>query len=212
MTSSHGSPPTFLQKPLELDPADWPKASVYDLLTSLVIPRPVAWVSTLSARGERNLAPYSYFNLVADCPPHLAFSSIGVKDTLRNVQACGEFVVNIASRDLIPQINLTAEELPPETDEFVFASLTAEPARRVRTPRVAEASAHFECVLSEIVPVANGNLVIGRIVHLHVRPSIWRNGRVDPGLLDPVVRLSRRYGRIANSFTTEEEPSAHVLK
>lgn len=212
MNSSHSRPPALLDAPLELDPGDWSKAQVYDLITALVIPRPVAWVSTVSARGHRNLAPHSYFNLVADCPPHLAFSSIGVKDTLRNIQANGQFVVNIASQALIPHMNATAEELAPEEDEFRFAGLTPWSARRVQPPRVAEAKAHFECVLSQIVPVANGNLVIGRIVHLHVSPCVWRNGRVDPELLDPVVRLSRRYGRIASAFSPEEEPSSHVLK
>jgi flavin reductase (DIM6/NTAB) family NADH-FMN oxidoreductase RutF len=212
MNSSHTVPPTMLDAPLELNPADWTKAQVYDLMTALVIPRPVAWVSTVSASGHRNLAPHSYFNLVADCPPHLAFSSIGVKDTLRNIRASGEFVVNIAGHSLIPYIHKTAEELTPEEDEFSFAGVTPVEAHRVRAPRVAEAKAHFECLLSQIVPVANGNVVIGRVIHVHVSPCIWKNGRVDPALLDPVVRLSRRYGAISSTFSPEEEPSAHVLK
>ena len=196
---------------MELNPSDWTNAHVYDLMTALVIPRPVGWISTISPAGERNLAPHSYFNLVADCPPHVAFSSIGVKDTLRNIQATGEFVVNIASHSLIPQMHATSEELPPEEDEFMFARLTPLSAWRVRAPRVGEAKAHFECVLSQVVPVGNGNLVIGRIIHVHVSPCIWKNGRVDPALLDPVVRLSRRYGAVAKTFSPEEEPATHVL-
>lgn len=212
MSSSHTRPPVDLQTPLELDPRDWSNAQVYDLITSLVIPRPVGWISTVSATGQRNLAPHSYFNLVADCPPHLVFSSIGVKDTLRNIQATGEFVVNIADQSLIPQMNATAEELPPGQDEFAFARLTPLNSRCVCAPRVAEARAHFECVLADVIPIGNGNLVVGRIVHMHVNPSIWKNGHVDPKLLNPVVRLSRRYGALAEEFTPEEVPATHVLK
>jgi flavin reductase (DIM6/NTAB) family NADH-FMN oxidoreductase RutF len=212
MRSSHACPPGWLDTSLEIDPSDWTHAEVYDLVTSLVIPRPVAWVSTLSAEGYRNLAPHSYFNLVADDPPHIAFSSIGVKDTLRNIQDTGEFVVNFAGRELLPQLDATGASLLPEEDEFLFAGLTAAPSRKVRPPRVAEARAHMECVLVQVVPVGNGHLTIGRVVHVHVSPSIWKDGGVAPELLDPVVRLSRKYGMLAESFTPEEEPSLHVLK
>lgn len=211
MSSSHGRPPDLLQTPLELDPAEWTRAETYDLVTSLVVPRPVAWVSTLSPTGERNLAPHSYFNLVADCPPHVAFSSIGVKDTLANILATGEFVVNLASQRLLTALDATGADVPPEVDEFQLAGLTPAPARCVRAPRVAEAPAHLECVLVQVVPVANGNVVIGRVVHVHVDPSIWRDRRVAPDLLDPVVRISRRYGALATTYTAEEPPSPHVL-
>ncbi len=211
MTSSHRHPPERLDLPLELDPTDWTKAEVYDLVTSLVIPRPVAWVSTVSTDHLRNLAPHSYFNLVADIPPHVAFSSIGVKDTLRNVQATGEFVVNIAGQDLQEALDATGVSLPSSSDEFSFAGLAPAPSVRVRPPRVAEARAHLECKLVTVVSVGNGHIVIGRVVHVHVDSSIWRDGRVAPDLLDPVVRLSRRYGVLAPLVTAEEEPSPHVL-
>jgi flavin reductase (DIM6/NTAB) family NADH-FMN oxidoreductase RutF len=211
MSSSHPFPPAWLDAPLELNPADWTSAQVYDLVTSLVVPRPVAWVSTTSPDGCRNLAPHSYFNLVADRPPHVAFSSIGEKDTLRNVRATGEFVVNLAGRRLLAALDATAASLPPEEDEFALAGVTPAPAERVRAPRVAEADAHLECALAGVLRVGNGNVVIGRVVHVHVSPSVWKEGRVDPGLLDPVVRLSRRYGMLAPELTAEEEPSPHVL-
>src|SRR5437879_1964728 len=212
MNSSHSLPPDYLDTALEINPADWTNAQVYDLVTSLVVPRPVAWVSTVSCQGCRNLAPHSYFNLVADCPPYLVFSSIGMKDTLRNILATGEFVVNVASQDLISQLHTTGASVPSDEDEFVFAGLTPAPARKITPPRVAEAKAHMECTLEKVITVGNGNLVIGRIIHIHVSPSVWRAGRIDPELLDPVVRLSRKYGVIGHTFTVEEEPSAHVLK
>ncbi len=211
MRSSHAAPPRQLLRPLEIDPMEWTNSHVYDLVTSLVIPRPVAWVSTLSLDGHRNLAPYSYFNLVADIPPHVAFSSIGVKDTLRNVRATREFVLNFAPQSLLAGLDATAAALAPDQDEFEFAGLTPVSAVRVSVPRVSEAAAHMECVLTRLVRVGNGTIVIGRVVHIHVSPCVWRDGCIDPELLDPVVRLSRRYGVLAPTFTPQEEPSPHVL-
>jgi flavin reductase (DIM6/NTAB) family NADH-FMN oxidoreductase RutF len=107
-------------------------------------------------------------------------------------------------------LHATSEQLPAGEDEFAFAGLTCAPSKRVTPPRVAEAKAHMECVLSQIVRVGNGNLVIGRVIHLHVAPCVWRQGRIDPALFDPVVRLSRCYGALANRYTSEEEPASHV--
>jgi flavin reductase (DIM6/NTAB) family NADH-FMN oxidoreductase RutF len=211
VTSSHPAPPERLDRPLEIDPTEWSLAHVYDLVTSLVVPRPIAWVSTVSAAGGGNLAPHSYFTLVADSPVHVAFSSIGVKDTLRNIRATGEFVVNLASQRLRAALDRSAADVAPDDDEFVLAGVTAAPSRRVRPPRVLEATAHLECVRTAELPVGNGNLVIGRVVHLHVDPSVWVNHRVDSARLDPMVRLSRRYGVLSTRYTEEEEPSPHVL-
>jgi flavin reductase (DIM6/NTAB) family NADH-FMN oxidoreductase RutF len=208
--SSHDAPPRSLDAPLEVDPLEWTHAAVYDLVTSLVVPRPVGWISTVSAAQRPNVAPYSYYNLVADHPPHVAFSSIGIKDTITNVIATGEFVANVAGERLRGALDRTAGLPPDTTDEFEVAGLTPVTGMRVSAPRVAEAPAHLECVLDQIVPVGNGNLVIGRVVHVHVDPSIWRDGRLAVDLLEPVVRLSRRYGLLAPVFTPEEEPSPHV--
>lgn len=208
LRSSHDRPPAELDEPLEVDPSEWTSAAVYDLVTALVVPRPVGWISSVSLGGRANLAPYSYYNLVADRPPHVAFSSIGLKDTLRNVTATGEFVANVGAERLRPALAMTAAD----ADEFRFAELTPVPSERVRAPRVGEAPAHLECALDRVIAIGNGNLVIGRVIHIHVDPSIWRGGRLAVDLLDPVVRLSRRYGRLAPDFTPEEEPSPHVLE
>jgi flavin reductase (DIM6/NTAB) family NADH-FMN oxidoreductase RutF len=190
VASSHPGPPTHLDGPLEVDPSDWQAREVYFLLTGLVIPRPIAWVSTRSAEGVRNVAPHSYFQAVANDPPHIVFSSTGVKDTLRNVRATGEFVVNLVTTDVVEPMNFTATDFPPGEDEFTWAGLTEAPAARVAAPRVAEARAHLECALRQEVAVGNGNLVIAEVVHVHVDPGIWRDGRVDPVAYDPVCRLS----------------------
>jgi flavin reductase (DIM6/NTAB) family NADH-FMN oxidoreductase RutF len=182
------------------------KSDVYTLVTSLVVPRPIAWVSTVSPSGTPNLAPYSYFNLVADDPVHVAFSSIGIKDTLRNITGSGEFVVNLANWALAAALDATAEAAAPEVDEFALAGVTPVPSDRVRPPRVAEAPAALECELADVVPIGNGNLVIGRAVRLHVAAALWRDGHVDPVAYDPLLRLSRRYGRLSRSVTQEEKP------
>lgn len=189
MPSSHPEPPPSLDEPLEVDPADWAPRQVYFLLTGLVVPRPIAWVSTISPDGVRNVAPHSYFNAVAHDPPHVAFSSSGRKDTLRNIEATGEFVVNVTTREVLEAMNFTAGDFPPEEDEFDWARLTEAPSARVAPPRVAESKAHLECEAVGIVPTGNANLIIGRVVHFHVDPSVWHAGRVDPRLLDPVARL-----------------------
>ncbi|MEH1014691.1 flavin reductase family protein [Micromonospora sp. CPCC 206060] len=211
MSSQPPIAPGQLAEPLEIAPADWRKPDVYQLITSLVVPRPIAWVSTVAPTGHRNLAPYSYFSLVADHPPHVAFSSIGEKDTLRNIRATGEFVINIADQSLLKQLDGTGSHFGAEVDEFGEVGVTPVPSVRVRPPRVQEARAHLECRVAAIHPVGNGNLIVGEVVHVHVEPEVWRDGRVDSTLLDPVLRLSRCYGRLSTEVTEEEEPAPHVF-
>jgi flavin reductase (DIM6/NTAB) family NADH-FMN oxidoreductase RutF len=200
---SHPGPPDILDEPLELDPEDWAPREVYFLMTGLVIPRPIAWVSTTSPGGVDNVAPHSYFNLMAHDPPHIVFSSSGPreKDTYRNIVSSGEFVVNLVSQDNVEAMNLTATDFPPEESEFDWAGLTRVPSLQVSPPRVGESRAHLECRLVDVVPAGNGRIIIGRVVHVHVDPTVWRDGRVDPELLDPVCRLAgTRYATLGEVF------------
>lgn len=174
----------------EFDPHDLAPRDTYFLLTSLVVPRPIAWVSTLSAEGVRNLAPHSYFNAISSSPPIVHFTSTGVKDSLRNVRATGEFVVNVVSRDLLEVMNLTAADFPPGEDEFAWAGLDAAPSQTVAAPRVASARAALECRVREVLSMGNGTMVFGDVLHFHVDDDVWRDGRVAPELLQPVGRLS----------------------
>ena len=190
MTSSHPAPPHDLGDELEVDPRDWSPRDVYRLMTALVVPRPIAWVSTYGEDGVRNVAPHSYFNVVAHDPPHVVFSSASEKDTLRNVRARGAFVVNVVTMDLVAAMNVTAADFPPDEDEFAWAGLEAAAAVAVDAPRVARARAHLECRFVQEVTAGNGTIVVGEVVHVHVDPSVWRDGRVDPELLDPVGRLA----------------------
>jgi flavin reductase (DIM6/NTAB) family NADH-FMN oxidoreductase RutF len=190
MPSSHDAPPATLDRALEVGPDDWQAPGFYQLMTALVVPRPVGWISTISAAGVPNVAPYSYFNLMGSDPPYVAFGSSGVKDSLRNLREVPEFVANIVTMHLLERMNFTSGDFPHEEDEFDWAGLTAVPAAKVRPFRVAEAKAHLECEVVQIVDDRNTHIVLGRIVHAHVDPSVWRDGRVDPKLLAPVCRLS----------------------
>ncbi len=202
MAASHESPPQTLDRPLEVAPGDWKQRDYYFLMTALVVPRPIGWISTVSASGVRNLAPYSYFNLMGSDPFYVAFGSSGVKDSLTNLREVPQFVANIVTMHLLEKMNFTSGDYPREEDEFGWAGLTPAPSARVRPFRVKEAKAHLECELVQVVSDRNTNIVIGRIVHAHVDPSVWKNGRVDPRLLDPVCRLSGNgYASLGDLFS-----------
>jgi len=202
MPASHDAPPQTLDRPLEVAPGDWKQRDFYFLMTALVVPRPIGWMSTVSAAGVRNLAPYSYFNLMGSDPFWCCFGSSGVKDSLSNLREVPQFVANIVTMHLLEKMNFTSGDFPREEDEFGWAGLTPAPSAKVRPPRVAEARAHLECEVVQVVSEGNTNVVIGRIVHAHVDPSAWNNGRVDPKLLDPVCRLSGNlYGSLGDIFS-----------
>ncbi|HEX6257032.1 MAG TPA: flavin reductase family protein [Euzebyales bacterium] len=173
----------------EIDPADLHDRAVYKLLTMLVVPRPIAWVSSVSADGLPNVAPHSYFNIASNAPPIVHFTSAGAKDTLRNVLATGEFVVNIVSRRLMEQMNLTAADFPADEDEFHWADLQRAPSSVVSVPRVAGAPAALECTLREVLEVGNGRMVFGDVVRVHTDERLWQDGEIPPERLDAVGRL-----------------------
>src|SRR5690349_9917686 len=172
-TSPHDGPPASLDRPLEVGPDDWHGRAFYFLMNALVVPRPIGWISTVSATGTRNLAPYSHFNLMGSNPFYLAFASTGVKDSLTNLRDVPEFVANIVSMQLLERMNFSACDFPREEDEFGWAGLTPVPAAKVRPPRVGEAKAHLECQVAQIVTDGNTTIVLARILHAHVDPSVW---------------------------------------
>ncbi len=175
-----------------LDLAQMPPRERHQLLIGTVAPRPIAFVSTLG-EGGANVAPFSYFNLIATTPPLLAVSvghRRGVpKDTLRNARASGEFVVNLVDEPMAAPMVKASGEYPYGTDEFALTGLTPAPCEVVRAPRVAESPVSYECVVERIVDLEHNALIIGRIVRAHVRDGLFRDGRVDPAELRPVSRL-----------------------
>ena len=174
---------------LGLDPDTVP-GGVYQLLNAVVVPRPIAWVSTRSAAGVDNLAPHSYFTVSSVIPPVVQFTSVGAKDSLRNAQATGEFVVSVCTEPLADAVNTTAVPFPPDESEFDAAGLTREPSARVAPPRVAESPVSIECVLDDVRSFGASTVVFGRVVWIAVRPEVIRDDRVAADLLRPLARLS----------------------
>jgi len=192
---------------LSIDPADCRPRQVYKLMTGIIVPRPVALVSTLDRNGVPNLAPFSFFTGVGSNPPTVLFcpvvrtpsaASEGEpdlrKDTLRNVEETGEFVVNVVSDAIAAAANASAAEVPPEVDEFVLSGLTPQPSQLVRPPRVAESPAQMECKLLQVIYTGHapgaGVIVLGEIVRFHLRSSLVEDFRVDPAGLDAVGRMA----------------------
>ncbi len=185
----------------DFDPANAPTGQIYNLINSIVAPRPIAWVSTRSASGVANVAPHSYCMVVSANPPIIAFSSTGAKDTLRNIRATREFVFNQVSEALAEEMNLSSANFPPDTSEFDWAGLTPVPSVVVGAPRVGESPAAMECTLLDIQEYGAepSNLIIGQVVHIAVDPAFLKDGILDYTATRPVGRLAR----IGYSFTRE---------
>jgi flavin reductase (DIM6/NTAB) family NADH-FMN oxidoreductase RutF len=197
----------------QIDPSALPGKEAYHLLTSLVVPRPIAWVSTLSPTGIRNVAPHSYFNAISSSPLIVHFTSTGTKDSLVNSRSTGEFVVNVVSRDLAEQMNLTAANFPPEEDEFSWAQIESAPSITVKPPRVAAAKAAFECKVVHIQELGNGSMVFGQVHLILIDPGVMRDGRVDPELLAPIGRLGgSTYTDAAKALFDLKRPTYDDLK
>jgi flavin reductase (DIM6/NTAB) family NADH-FMN oxidoreductase RutF len=184
----------------------------YDPFKALIVPRPIGWISSISPAGKVNLAPYSYFNAFAEQPHYIAYGSGasrsgGNKDTLRNIEETGEFVMNIATYDLREAVNATSAHVPRGTDEFALAGLTQAASRLVKPPRVAESPANLECRLYQIVPLpgddgsAENHLVIGRVLGIHIDDRFIVDGRVDTVGMRPLARLGySEYAAVSESF------------
>jgi flavin reductase (DIM6/NTAB) family NADH-FMN oxidoreductase RutF len=181
---------------MQLDPQTLASNDIYKLLIGCVVPRPIAWVSSVDADGVANVAPFSFFMGVCGDPPTLAFSSGrrqgAKKDTLSNLEHTGDFVVNIVDDALAEQMNLSAGDYAPDVDEFALTGLTAAPGVKVQAPRVAESPVNMECRVVQIIPVGRGphSLVLGEIVYFHVRDDLYHHGRIDQHALRPVGRLA----------------------
>ena len=167
----------------------------HDPFNAIVGPRPIGWVSTRSADGVNNLAPYSFFNAFNYTPPIVGFSSIGYKDSVRNIEATGEFVWNLVTRPLAEAMNQTCAAVGPEVDEFALAGLTPLASRLVQPPRVAESPVTFECRLTQLIRLTTAVgepvdswLVLGEVVGVHIDQRLLRDGVYDTANADHVLR------------------------
>jgi flavin reductase (DIM6/NTAB) family NADH-FMN oxidoreductase RutF len=197
-----------------LKPADLSSRERYHLLTHTVLPRPIAWVSTMDQAGILNVAPFSYFTVVCSHPmtllfcPGVAARSGAKKDTLRNIGQLPEFVINLVNEETAEAMNLTAASLPPGQSEFDHAGLTPAPSQTIRVPRVAEAPVAYECKLQQIVTVndqpGGGSAVFGEVQCIHFRDDLLHNGLVQLELLKPIGRLGgSSYIRLTDKFELE---------
>jgi len=198
---------------LELDVADL-GTGMYPLLNACVVPRPIAWVSTRSAAGVDNLAPHSYFTVSSVVPPVVQFTSIGDKDSLRNVRETGEFVVCVATEELAEAVNVTGTDFPPEESEYDAAGLTREPSRLVAPPRVAESPVALECRSAGERSFGRSTVVFGEVVHVAVARAVADvNGRPDIARLHPVSRLgSDDWGTLGEVFAQRRKPYREVAE
>lgn len=172
----------------EFDPRS-PDVNAYALMTALVVPRPIAWVSSMAADGTGNLAPHSFFTVVCADPPIVAFSSIGRKDTLRNVLQTREFTISLATRTLLPQVNASSAQFAGDQDEATALGIDMRPSKRVTPPSVAASPASLECSLHSTVDLDSAVLVLGRVEWISVADEVIVNGSPNYDLLDTVSRL-----------------------
>ena len=193
---------------VSVEPADTPPINTYKLLIGTVVPRPIAFVSTVSPEGVLNLAPFSFFNVICANPPVICFAC-GVreppKDTLTNVRTNGEFVVNIVTEEIAERMNLTSGEYDAGVDEFQIGGLTPVPSELVRPPAVRESPVNMECKVMQIIDVSlqplGGSLIIGEVVRFHIDRALFENFRVDPDRLRAIGRMGGNgYTRTRDRF------------
>jgi flavin reductase (DIM6/NTAB) family NADH-FMN oxidoreductase RutF len=182
------------------DPAD-ADVNAYRLLTALVVPRPIAWVSTLDADGRGNLAPHSFFTVASGRPPVVLFSSLGRKDTVRNIEETGEFVISFSSESLLEKVNASSAPFEHGDDEAKELGIATEPSQTVAPPRVADSPASIECRLERIVEVGTAYVVFGAVSAITVRDDVLEDGHPAMEQLRPVSRLGRdEWGRPPEVF------------
>lgn len=193
---------------MEIDPETLDAPSIYKLLTGIVVPRPIAWVTSVSSSGVVNAAPFSAFTWVSTEPAMLGFSCglrAGTpKHTSRNIAAAGHYVVNIGNQSLVEKLHLSAMEYPEDVSEVAELGLATHPGVRVATPRIADVPVAMECVLDRILEFgqARAQFIIGRVVHIHIREGLCNNGKIDTVALEPIARLGGpNYGTLGEIIT-----------
>jgi Conserved protein/domain typically associated with flavoprotein oxygenases, DIM6/NTAB family len=193
------------------DPGSTGPQEIYRLMVGVIVPRPIAFVASVSAAGVRNLAPFSFFTAISANPPVICFSPMvrgsdgAHKDTLRNIEETREFVVNIVSEDFAAQMNICSAEFPAEVDEFAMSGLTPIPSDLVQAPRVKESRVNMECRLLQVVHVSDkplgGSIVLGEVLRFHIADEIVEDYKVDPDRLHPIGRMGGpTYTRTTDRF------------
>jgi flavin reductase (DIM6/NTAB) family NADH-FMN oxidoreductase RutF len=204
-----------------INPAEHDYSNIYKLMVGVIVPRPIAFVSTVSDSGIPNLAPFSFFTGISANPPVICFcpmvrGSDGTrKDTIRNIEAVREFVVNVVSEEFAEQMNICSAEFPPDVDEFEMSGLTPIPSDLVKPPRVKESHINMECKLVQIVEVSakplGGSIVLGEVLRFHVDDALIDNYKIDPDKLHPIGRMGGpTYTRTTDRFDLQRPKTGEV--
>ena len=193
-----------------IDPSAMESRHLHHFLISVIVPRPIAFISTIGQNGSHNVSPFSYFNLISSRPPLVGISvnrrANGPKDTARNIRDVGDFVVNVVDEALSARSVQASGEWPEDVDEFALTGLTPIPSEKVKAPRVGESPVSLECKLERIVDLGSTDFVVGEVVWAHVRDDVLREGRVDPTLLRPVGRLGGDFYTIVRDVLSMPRP------
>jgi flavin reductase (DIM6/NTAB) family NADH-FMN oxidoreductase RutF len=184
-----------------------PDVNTYRLLTAVVVPRPIAWVSTVDGEGVVNLAPHSFYTVACARPPIVMFSSVGKKDTLRNVRETGEFVINLAHAPLLEQVNNSAARFAPDQSEADRLDIAMEPSSRVVPPRVAGSPASIECTLHSLTELGDSTMVLGNVELVSVDERVLVEGHPEFTLLDPLARLGKEEWGLHSEVVSVPRPA-----
>jgi len=200
-----------LDRKMIIDPGKHDVNNIYKLMTGIIVPRPIAFVTSMDPAGVLNLAPFSFFTAVSANPPVICFSPLirgkdaSKKDTLKNIEATKEFVVNVVSEDFASRMNICSFDFPPEVDEFKESGLTPLASDLVHPPRVKESRVSMECTLVQIVHVSQrplgGSIVLGEVVRFHVEDELFKDYRINPDVLRAIGRMGGpTYTRTTDRF------------
>jgi flavin reductase (DIM6/NTAB) family NADH-FMN oxidoreductase RutF len=202
---------------MQLEVSKMGVVAAYRMLTGLIVPRPIAWVTTISATGVVNLAPFSFFNLFGANPPIVVFSptltrAAAKKDTLNNIEANGEFVIHASTESHAEQINQSSASLPPEESELTGLNLATVPSVLIRPPRLRDVPFALECKLHQVIPIGQGaigtNLIIGEVLMIHVDEAVLdAEGQPDPRKIRSIARLGGEYWCKTQDLFTMVRPS-----
>lgn len=199
---------------MEFNPEELDQKAIYKLITGAIIPRPIGWISTISEEGIPNLAPFSFFNVIGDDPPHVMFSTAHgnqhKKDTLNNALATGQFVVNMVTEEIVEAMNATAQSVHSDIDEFELAGLTPLPSVKIKPPRVKESPITFECEVVHHYSLENhkyggATMVVGRIVMFHFDKAVLlEDHKINLDVYRPVSRLAgANYSKLGELFAVK---------
>lgn len=205
---------------MEISPASINSKSLYKLMSGIVVPRPIAWVSTISENKVPNLAPFSFFTVASPDPPILCFSvgaglfdgELKKKDTLRNIEQTKEFVIHILSTSMATNIDITSKPYPEEINEFDEANVEMESCKVVNVPKVKNAPIQMECTLENIIKVGSNNMIFGKVVNFNIKDDFYlHEHKINHLKLDPIARIANKYASISEYFNVNTKVEKNVI-